>query len=216
MQWLQQYAANYSSGWLEPNVDYNNLFQSSSNLAGGLGNVLNFNSRYPGDWFNVTFENTTQLSNQTLAAYKGNTPVPSITSGEDFFAAFVVEQTTPTGGSVPTAVPTATETGTETGLGARQAAETTPAQPQATGWLGVNPDLIAYPGTAAVVQPNLGKGGFLTGYFYPDQSLAVMSLPSFEVTGVNAQTFSASINEFITKAQAAGLKQVLIDVSSNG
>ena len=84
-------------------------------------------------------------------------------------------------------------------------------QPKVVHW-----DSDAYPQKPDVVQANLGSGGYLTGYFFSEQSLAVLSLPSFDMGGVNAQTFSASVSDFISNATAAGLQHVLIDVQSNG
>ena len=132
-----------------------------------------------------------------------------VTSGEDVYERFVAAPQV-----TSTAAPSAAATAAPTGVTSDFASPTT-VQGQPTSWFEVK-HVNAFPKNPDIVQPNLGHGGYLTGYFYPDQSLAVMSLPSFNMVGVDAQTFSASVNEFITKAKQNNLKKVLIDVQSNG
>ena len=206
VQWLTGYASKYAKGYLEPNVDYNNLFFSGSSSASGVILATTFNSLYPGEWFNVTFENGTEYSDRIKASFRGELG-PTISSGEEFYAYYVAEASaTPSAASA--------SAGGSPNAAADEAPATTKPQTQTASWRQVK-DITAYPSNPDVVQPNLGQGGYLTGYFYAEQSLAVLSLPSFEMTGSDARSFSASMNEFITKAKAKGLQKVLIDVQGN-
>jgi hypothetical protein len=56
----------------------------------------------------------------------------------------------------------------------------------------------------------------LTGYFLHDASIGVLSIPSF-VTQDDSDLadFDSAIAEFITSSQAAGLKQIVIDLQAN-
>lgn len=134
----------------------------------------------------------------------------NINSGEDFYKVFVAEPSTATASAaVSTSAPTTVAT-------TPAAAANTP-QAQPKNWAQAKPNVLAYPSNPAVVQADLGNGNsYLTGYFFPEQSLAVLSVPSFQMTGIGAQSFSATVNTFITQAKANGLQRIILDVQSNG
>ena len=73
----------------------------------------------------------------------------------------------------------------------------------------------AYPSDPDIVQDSLGYGGFITGYFLRDSSIAVLSIPSFEMTGSALSSFSETVGSFLKSSKDAGMKKVVIDLQQN-
>ena len=82
----------------------------------------------------------------------------------------------------------------------------------ATSW----PD-SAYPNNTDIYQPGLypNGGGFLTGYFLHNISTAILSIPSFDISGDDIQTFSDTVQKFLNASHTAEMKTVLIDLQQN-
>jgi Peptidase family S41 len=74
-----------------------------------------------------------------------------------------------------------------------------------------------FPEDPAIVQPDLSLygGGSLSGYFFKDLSLAVLSMPSFQETGDAMNTFSSTVRDFLAASKASGMQKVLIDLQQN-
>lgn len=72
----------------------------------------------------------------------------------------------------------------------------------------------AYP-DPDVWQDNLTKTGYTTGYFLREQSLAVLSIPTFYADEASIDSFTDTVSEFLTKAKAAGMSKVLVDLQQN-
>ena len=70
--------------------------------------------------------------------------------------------------------------------------EASVATPTATSWPG-----SAYQSTADVFQPNLYPvgGGFVIGYFLKDISTAILSIPTFDMSGNDTQTFQTLLEK---------------------
>jgi len=186
-----------------------------------------------------TFENGSRtIPVPWLATYSIPSYTPPIYTGQDFYKFFVLGlyPNTDDGSSVavttdlpsaatPTAsyVTTTTETiSTDLPTAATTTFDSPPSGdptssavpvPTAQGWIN-----SSYPENPDVVQPNLGLvgGGVLTGYFLNESSIAVLSIPSFELTREAINSFSATVGEFLSRSQEAGLKKVVIDVQQNG
>lgn len=92
------------------------------------------------------------------------------------------------------------------------ASEASVTTPTTTSWPG-----SAYPSTADVFQPNLYPvgGGFVIGYFLKDISMAVLSIPTFDMPGNDTQTFSDTVGKFLSGSHAAGIQRILIDLQQN-
>lgn len=187
-----------------------------------------------------TFENGSRtIPVPWLATYSIPYDTPPIYNGKDFYDFFVLVDLYPNldnGSSVAAttnlpsaATPTAsydTSTTEPFSTALPAAATTTPSSPPSGvptssavpeptpgGWLG-----SSYPESPDVVQPDLGLvgGGVLTGYFLNESSIAVLSIPSFELNREAVSSFSATVGEFLRRSQTAGLKKVVIDVQQNG
>lgn len=168
---------------------------------------------YPGDTYTLTFENGTTLGPRPwLALYNSPGDTGPLETGGDFYNFFVLgfypasyfEQLDELTASAASATPTATSAATSI---------ISPVSvPAPTSW--ENP---AYPDHPDVVQPDLAivGGGFVSGYFLNDISVAVLSVPSFEEYGEAIATFSSTIGEFIEKSLKNGLKKVVIDLQQN-
>ncbi|CAH0037203.1 unnamed protein product [Clonostachys rhizophaga] len=68
-------------------------------------------------------------------------------------------------------------------------------------------------------QEYFGFGSVGSAYFLRNESIAILSLPSFnikETTNVTIQSYSALFNGFLTQAKSAGMKKLVIDLQGNG
>lgn len=180
---------------------------------------------YPGENITFAFENgTTHEPFPWLATYTIPEDTPLINSGEDFYAFFVlgyypdVNTSEDTSSALPTAQATAassypSQDPTSDAAYATAAATTSSAAPMPTSW-----EYFPYPSNPDVVQPNLGllDGGVVTGYFLNDGVTAVLSIPSFSVTGEAIRSFSSTIGEFLRRSKESGYKRIIIDVQKNG
>ena len=73
-----------------------------------------------------------------------------------------------------------------------------------------------YPDDPIVIQSDLGQGGLASGYLLSDDSVGVLSLPSFfELLLEGESSIATMVEEFIEKCKDAGAKKIVIDVSGN-
>lgn len=72
----------------------------------------------------------------------------------------------------------------------------------------------AYP-QPDVWQANLTVNGYTTGYFLHEQSLAVLSIPTFFADEASIGAFIRTVSDFLAGAKAAGLAKVVIDLQQN-
>ena len=171
---------------------------------------------FPQATIDVKFENGTSTGPLNWLAFYNSPGDPGpLETGGDFYNFFVLglypaayyEQFDLTGSDDTTngTEPTATEEPVEE-------ATPPPAPPQPTSW-----GNIGYPARADVIQPDLGTtgAGVITGYFFNDTKLGVLSLPSFDEAGEAIGNFSNTIHEFILRSKAAGMKKILVDVQEN-
>jgi hypothetical protein len=75
----------------------------------------------------------------------------------------------------------------------------------------------AFPEHPDVAQYDLGPdtSGIVSGYYFPDISTGVLSLPSFDADVHTVGNYSDTIGEFIVGASEAELKNVIIDLQRN-
>lgn len=227
-EYLTRFAATNAAGTIEPNADWNQLM---SNPAGDVMTLLSaFEGStifYPGANISFAFENGTTYDDLPwLAGYTDNVDsgTPALSSGQDLYDYFVL-------GIVPTDVPAAAASNqSAAATSTLAAAATSSADPSSndtsTNTPTPNPSVSAtpsswsyapFPSNPIVAQPNLGldNGGVITGYFLNDGITAVLSIPSFEVTGEAVASFSTTIGDFISKTKAAGLTRIIIDLQRN-
>ncbi|KAG9236435.1 hypothetical protein BJ875DRAFT_456406 [Amylocarpus encephaloides] len=212
-QYLGQFAARNALGALESHAELNLL------MASPAGDIQDFYTTwsgdanfYPGDTLSITLENGTQVPDLSwLAVYNGPEETGPLQTGGDFYNFFVLglypasfdpysddisdDESTETSDS--DATPTDSED---------------PPAPTPSGW--GNP---AYPEVADVSQLDLGTfgGGFVSGYFLEQSSVAVLSIPSFKASGEAVKSFSSTVREFLVKSKAAGMKKVVVDLQQN-
>ncbi|CAF9937758.1 hypothetical protein IMSHALPRED_000535 [Imshaugia aleurites] len=228
IDYLNQFAATNAGGTIEPNADWNQLM---SNPVGDVLNVLSaFEGStifYPGANISFVFENGTNYENLPwLAGYSDNVDAdtPALSSGQDLYDYFVL-------GVIPTDIPAAASSSVSAAASSTSAAAATSSTgspsddgpgvtPTPTPSASATPSSWSYapfPSNPVVAQPNLGlqNGGVVTGYFLNDGITAVLSIPSFEVTGEAALSFSSTIGNFISQTKAAGLTRIIIDLQRN-
>ncbi|KAK5117003.1 hypothetical protein LTR62_006724 [Meristemomyces frigidus] len=197
-EYLTRFAALNSFGTLEPNADWNSLFESPVldilDQFSVWGGDTTF---YPGDVFNYTFENGTELQDEFLAVYDDSGPTGPLETGGDFYNFFVL-------GFYPASYDTSVSS---------NATDNATCQ-NFTSW-GNSTQSTAYP-DPNIVQADLGCSGYVTGYFLNDSDVAVLSLPTFWAVDNAIQTYSDAVQDFIDGAQAAGKTKIVIDLQSNG
>lgn len=196
---------------------------------------------YPGAEIDFAFENGTSTGSLPwLATYDAPADTPLISSGKDFYTFFVIGQypadsdldssneptvasssisnvtftasTSSATNSTPIPSPNTTSSSTDA------AATSDAATPSASASTLSSWDYFPYPSDPNVVQPDLGApdGGVITGYLLNDDTTAVLSIPSFDVTGEAILSFSPTVAEFIQKAKDSGYTRIIIDVQRNG
>lgn len=227
-QYLTLFAATNARGTIEPNADWNQLM---SNPAGDVLNLLSaFEGStifYPGANISFVFENGTTYDNiPWIAGYSDNVDAdtPALSSGQDLYDYFVL-------GIIPTDIPAAASSSLTAAASSTLATTATfptnslsdnglTVTPTPTQSASVTPSSWSYapfPSNPVVAQPNLGldNGGVVTGYFLNDDITAVLSIPSFEVTGEAVLSFSTTVSDFISQTKAAGLTRIIIDLQRN-
>lgn len=224
-EFLSSFAAQNSLGLLEPHADWNQVMSSpAGDIQGLLSSFEGSSPFYPGENITFNFENkSTTFPLPWLATYFAPADIPLISSGKDFYTYFVLgenleETELPPPDSNPTLSTSTLEAPvvTATELSNTESAATTASASSATpppSW-----DYFPYPADPSIVQPDLGNlnGGVVTGYLLNDGTTAVLSIPSFDVTGEAILSFSNTIAEFIRKSKEGGYKRVIIDVQRNG
>jgi len=173
---------------------------------------------YPGDTLTMVLENGTQIGpTPWLAVYNYPGATGPLETGGDFYNFFVLGFYPASYNSTTTDDTSAATSAAATSAAAASssfpsAAATSSQAPMQTSW--GNP---AYPESANIFQPDLGTygGGFISGYFFKDSSIAVLSIPSFQETGLAVNTFSSTIGEFLSASKAAGMEKVVIDLQQN-
>ncbi|KAL8856656.1 MAG: hypothetical protein Q9178_006723 [Gyalolechia marmorata] len=231
---LKQFASVNSPGTLELHTDFNHLMSSPASDVQEILSPWEGNTPFwPGNDITFAFENGTDpLELPWVATYSILDDTPPITSGDAFYRIFVLGDysdldpladepsfptTTATADSsafanssiMSTVTATADPSAAPTALATATALEED--EPQPTGW-----DYFPYPPNPVTVQPDLGFGGVITGYFLNDDVTAVLSIPSFEVNTEAILTFSESVGEFIQKSRNAGRERMIIDLQRNG
>lgn len=152
---------------------------------------------YPGDTFTYVFENGSRVEDQWLAVYLNPLETGPLETGGDFYNFFVL-------GFYPASYdPDADDSDSGDAAGV--------AEPPPTS---LSDESFAFP-KADVWQANLTVDGLLTGYFLRDESLAVLSIPTFWADGEAILEFDDTIKRFLGEAKAAGMSRVLIDLQQN-
>ena len=227
-EYLTRFAAINAAGAIEPNADWNQLM---SNPAGDVLTQLSaFEGStifYPGANISFVFENGTTYDDLPwIAGYTDNVDLstPALSSGQDLYDYFVL-------GILPTDIPDAASSDSSaaaTSTLAAAATSSTDSSSDDTSIITSTPTPSAsatpsswsyapFPTNPIVAQPNLGldNGGVLSGYFLNDGISAILSIPSFEVTGEAVLSFSNTIGDFISQTKAAGRTRIIIDLQRN-
>lgn len=212
--YLTKFAAANSPGNVEPNADWNDLFSSFASYIQDDYSILEaYGEFYPGETITLSFENGTTLDPEPwLASYNSPGPTGPLSTGGDFYNFFALGLYPASfDPNVPDPCTSADSTSSNTTPSSASATASTPSA-TATSW----PN-SSYPDTADIFQPGLypDGGGFVTGYFLKDLSTAVLSIPTFEMYGDDIQTFSDTVQKFLTEAHQAGLQKILIDLQQN-
>ena len=172
---------------------------------------------YPGERITLGFENGAVLDPEPwIAIYNSPGPTGPLATGGDFYNFFVLgfyPASFDANATDPCAASDGSSNSTATSINSTSTNTSDPgAGATATSW----PD-SAYPNDTDIFQPGLypDGGGFLTGYFMKNISTAVLSIPTFDMSDDDIQTFSDTVQSFINASHAAGMQKILIDLQQN-
>ena len=223
IEWLSQFAAENSFGLLDPNSDWNALMQTPAADVQEVPTAFTGASPFlPGDDLSFELANGTTISANWFALINVPQNMPPISNASDIYEFFVLgiipdnsdsNDSGDSNAAASTTMPSATTT-TAAATSSGSTAAATTSTPTATNWLDAM-DVSAYPTNPVVVQPDLGNGEYITGYFLDDGTTAVLSIPSFEITESAVQNFSFTIGQFISQSKAAGKSKIVIDLQQN-
>ncbi|KAG4439022.1 hypothetical protein IFR05_005486 [Cadophora sp. M221] len=186
---IENYAKDYATGTIEPHADYNAVLVSAARFLGNNGVQLSPIGR-SFDYLGSDTMNLTFANGTNVSENWRSTAqrnLTGITSGEELYRSIVAPQP--------------------------------PSPPQPIGQselAGTLPELGAPYPTPVVVQKGLGFGGFISGYFLNETSVAVLSVPSFLMAGELAETAQDAVSEFLRKCKEASMKKLVIDLQGNG
>ncbi|CAG9942940.1 unnamed protein product [Clonostachys rosea f. rosea IK726] len=74
----------------------------------------------------------------------------------------------------------------------------------------------AWPTNPIVVQDNFTFGGTVSGYYFDENQLGVLSIPSFDTDENSSETFDLAVASFINQTRSRGAKRIVIDLTGNG
>lgn len=209
MEYLSDFATAQAVGGLEAHADYNQLFSSpAQDIQGVFGIWGGAATFFPGESLTLVLENGTTIGpDPWLAVYYDPGDTGPLETGGDFYNFFVL-------GFYPASYDPDSDTSDDSSDSNGAAATTTASSAAATPSTWNNP---AYPTVPDVAQQDLGTfgGGFISGYFLKESSIAVLSIPSFDEAGDAIDTFSSTIANFVSSATTAGMKKVVIDLQQN-
>lgn len=177
------------------------MYSPAADIQGLVGPHSGSSPFYPGDVFDLVFENGTTIAGwKWLAVLNDPNDSGAISSVTEFYDTFVAYKDSASSGE-----------DLEKRQSETTATETEASVPSATPTAWSN---LAYPEDPFVSQPNLEVGGILTGYLL-DMSTAVLSIPSFDVYDSDVISFSATVGAFLEKSKALGATKILIDLQQN-
>ena len=213
--YFSSFAVQNAYGVLEANVAWNQAMSSPVlDVLGSPSLVEGSTTLYPGNSITIVFENGTTQEDAWQAYYNSPGDTGPLATGGDFYNFFAL-------GFYPASyTPPPSADDSTTNDKKRSIEDTTPTpsiqplelrQTRATGW-----DNTAYP-SPNVSQADLATtgNGFLSGYFFTDTCIAVLSVPSFNQFDSGIDTFTQTVSSFIAQSKAAGLCKVIIDLQQN-
>ena len=163
---------------------------------------------YPGEVYSLTFENGSTIESvDWLAVLNDLDDAIPITDKYDFYSHFVVNTYFNTGLSKRSEQNEPELSSIRSSRSSFKRKRQSTPTPQ-NFW-----NNSAYPNDPVVAEPNLGVDGVLSGYFLPESSTAVLSIPNFYPG--NVTTFSNTVGDFLSTSKAAGMQKVVIDLQQN-
>ncbi|CAI6067246.1 unnamed protein product [Clonostachys chloroleuca] len=210
------------TGLIESHADWNAIMYSSQVLFGtiGSGSSLSYSPTlfqstdfYNGPSITVRFSNGTSSEWLYQATSSWNLLQQNLTSPNAIFNARVYS--TQLSARAEDDDETSTTT---TRVGSRATTSAQSSAPTSTSAQFV--PVIGYPKDPIVKQENFTNGGFVSGYLLQNDSVGVLSLPSFATASsssasADSQSFSDAVAAFIREAKDAGMKKIIIDLSGN-
>ena len=229
IEFLTQFAAINSQGYVEPMGDWNQLMSSPAGDVQGIYSAFEGNTVfYPGENITFDFDNGSSTGSLPWLAIFQNSIIdnpPVLNTGEDLYSYFVLQiepspssvvasATTPPSAPSTTSSPATADT--PTGIVTSTTLDYT-ATPSFWDLGYPSPTFPPFPTNPVIAQPDLGdpNGGYVTGYFLNDDITAVLSIPSFDSTTQSVQTFSSTIGQFLNQSKAAGKTRFIVDLQRN-
>ena len=224
-EFLTEFAASNSSGYSNPDADWNNLMYSPAQNIQYINNALDGSSPfYPGNVLSINFENGSTIPtvpwvavysdvaavyNNVVATSDDQDCESSIKSKWDFYSCYVVNE----------------GFGQDVDVSQRRKRDVNARSPGIISAKSlehkrqVAPDPqnrwndSAYPSNPVIAESDLGVEGVLSGYFLDDSVTAVLSIPNFAPGNVSG--FSDTVGRFLQLSTANGRQKIVIDLQQN-
>jgi hypothetical protein len=219
VEFLTEFAALNTEGYVEPHADWNSLMDSPALYIGGDLSTFQSATFYPGDELNATFKNGTMGDTYWLSIYNELDDTGPLTTAGDFYNYFVLgllPASYRAGSSWWAVDPGANETSDD---------NSTSINPYEAICLRGNPaDLNwcqesfgTYPNDPVVSQIGLATtgAGVVSGYFLNDASTGVLSIPTFLQFDPNTGFFQDAVSYFIGNATQKNISRIVIDLQTN-
>ena len=217
-EFISNFANAFSLGALDPHSAFNQALASAVLDVLGIPSLIEgATTLFPGDQITLAFENGTITDPiPWIAFYHSPGDTGPLATPGDFFN-FFVTGLYPASYTGPISPDGDNGTSSKRGIELTVRSDNEPIpelqsrQSRSSGW-----DNEAFP-IPDVAQPDLSVtgSGFLSGYFFPDAGLAVLSIPTFDVYNSSIDTFTSTVSNFISQSKAAGLTKVVIDLQQN-
>lgn len=219
VEFLTEFAALNTDGYVEPHADWNSLMDSPALYISGDLSTFQSATFYPGDELKATFANGTPGDTYWLSIYNELDNTGPLTTAGDFYNYFVLGLLPASykEGSVWWPVdPAENETSDDNSTSIDPyKAICSRGDPADLNWCQAS--FGTYPNDPVVSQIDLKitGGGVVSGYFLNDISTGVLSIPTFLQFDPNTDYFQDAVSYFIGNATQNNISRIVIDLQTN-
>ncbi|VUC27276.1 unnamed protein product [Clonostachys rosea] len=222
-EYLRNYIEQFTkSNSIEPHADWNAIVYNGPLAFGQYGHGVDASNLYTGfqktnmyygKSLQVRFANGSNVEWFYSAGSTHDLLAEKMTSPENIYNIFIANPAIPSGVN--------TRSDEHIGRGRLEPVALDERQQQDSPRVKPLPSvpLFNYPRNPDVLEVNFGRGGIVSGYILKDDSVGVLSLPSYDKGiqgGTSALNYTDAVLEFIARAQENKVKKIVIDLSGNG
>ncbi|CAH0047098.1 unnamed protein product [Clonostachys solani] len=223
-EYLRSYIELYTkSSWIEPHADWNAMVYNGPYAFGSFGFDAeqswafgNFQQThiYNGKSLQVGFANGSTVEWLYSAGSSYHMLDNNMTSPENIYYGIIANPRISSGINTRSDELIDRDRLEPVALGERQQQNSPQVKPLP--WV----PLFNYPRNPDILEEYFGMGGVVSGYILQDDSIGVLSLPSYNPGGdpsrTRASNYTDAVFQFIIQAKQSRVKKIVIDLSGNG